>query len=751
MGSHVYDKLVARASDRQLPLVEAKKEVLWVVLASLARGGAERIVLDWLTSAVAQGYAVRLAVQTNLPAEWPVPENIPVLRRRGNMDAFMEQVAVSAKAESGRICVHLVRDQYLEVLWAHGLAVIPTVHNAKAGWRNDPALWGRRNVPFAIAVSEKIGDELKAHGCEVPVVVIRHRPKVSPGVFSQEQRQAVRARYRVADDELFIGMVGSLKSQKNYQRALAVLAELQYERNAKLLIAGGYQGDTGKQLFVDLCKEGARLRLQGSVFLPGFVDIETVMPAFDVVLNTSDFEGFSIASQEALFSGLPVIAADVGGQSEIDHPALTLVAADDVQAYVQALQDCPVRAELEADNGKPLFSTSRLWTLAAVAPVAAASTGKVLFLTANLNAGGAQRSLVNLATALTGRLDFEVAVTGISTNPFFGDMLKASGVKAFRPCASRNVLDIAEALLTYVSNNPVRTLVFWNMDPKLKLLLTKFLPHHRIIDVSPGHYAFLEMDEIAQFQKELAFTGKQCYEALEALVLKFTSTEVPAEVKDKLKFIPNGVPEALEMPASDTRKLVVQGRIAESKQLDVILAAMPLVRQHVECELHIYGQAEERALDVLDALLAQAEPMKEFVFFHGAKPDLVSSLGQFDGAVVLGMHQGCPNAVLEALAAGVPIVANDSGGTRELVIDGHTGVLLPEEVTAESLASAIVTLLRLDRAELKRRALSHAKQFSMDTMCKRYMNLFEENINDYESAAEVLVEEQDLQADAVPQ
>jgi glycosyltransferase involved in cell wall biosynthesis len=751
MGSHVYDKLVARASDRQLPLVEAKKEVLWVVLASLARGGAERIVLDWLTSAVAQGYAVRLAVQTNLPAEWPVPESIPVLRRTGDMDSFMKRVAVSAKAESSRICVHLVRDQYLEVLWAHGLAVIPTVHNAKAGWRNDPALWKHRNVPFVIAVSEKIGAELKVHGCEVPVVVIRHRPKVPPRVFSQEQRQAIRARYRVADDELFIGMVGSMKSQKNYQRALAVLAELQYVRNAKLLIAGGYQGATGKQLFIDLCREGARLRLQGSVFLPGFVDIETVMPAFDVVLNTSDFEGFSIASQEALFSGLPVIASNVGGQSEIDHPALALVEADDIEAYVLALKNCPVRTKLSAPENESLFSTSRLWTLAAVTPVAAASTGKVLFLTANLNAGGAQRSLVNLTTSLVGRLNFEVAVTGISTNPFFGDMLEAAGVRAFRPCASRNVLDIAEALLTYVSSNPVRTLVFWNMDPKLKLLLTKFLPHHRIIDVSPGHYAFLEMDEIAQFQKELAFTSSQCYETLDALVLKFTSTDVPAEVKDKLKFIPNGVPEALAMPMSNIRKLVVQGRIAESKQLDVILAAMPLVRQHVECELHIYGQAEERAVDVLDALLAQAEPMKEFVFFHGARPDLVASLGQFDGAVVLGMHQGCPNAVLEALAAGVPVVANDSGGTRELVIDGQTGVLLPEEVTAESLASAIVTLLRLDRAELKRRAFSHAKQFSMDTMCKRYLNHFEENINDYQSAAEVLVEEQDFQADAVPQ
>jgi glycosyltransferase involved in cell wall biosynthesis len=57
--------------------------------------------------------------------------------------------------------------------------------------------------------------------------------------------------------------------------------------------------------------------------------------------------------------------------------------------------------------------------------------------------------------------------------------------------------------------------------------------------------------------------------------------------------------------------------------------------------------------------------------------------------VVLGTHQGCPNAVLEAMAAAVPVIANDSGGTRELVANGTTGWLLPEEATCEAIASAM--------------------------------------------------------------
>lgn len=728
MEEEKFKYLVASASAEQLGVPHNDKPPIWVFLASLAKGGAERIVLDWLVDASRSGYPVRLVVQHQLPHEWPVPANIPVIRAQQPLPEFFTQIAKHILTETDRVYTHLIRDDVLELFWKAGLAVVPTVHNAKSGWRNAPQLWSHRNVPFAIAVSDKIGAELQAGGCDVPLVVIRHKPNVSPRVFSQEQRELIRKQYRVGPDELLVGMIGSLKAQKNYSRALRVLAELRKHRPAKLLIAGGYQGPGGAALFKELCQEGAALGLHGQVFMPGFVDVEGLMPAFDVVLNTSDFEGFSIATQEALFSGLPVIAADVGGQSEIDHEALTLVTASDIEAYVQALAAISVRRVLESDTRSRALPTAKLWTLAAVAPLKAADSDKVLFVTANLNAGGAQRSLVNLTSALHSHLELEVAVTGTSTHPYFGNMLKSRGVPVFRTCESRNVLDIAAAILQHLAQHPARTVCFWNVDPKLKLLLTKFLPQHRVIDVSPGYYAFLEMQEVAAFQKDLAYTETQFYKALDSLVLKFTSDEVPQAVAEKLVIIPNGVPVPLDLAPTGKRRLVVQGRIAPSKQLDTILSALPLVREKLDCELHIYGQAEPRCQDTLFALLQQAEPLKD-VFFYGAKPDLVEQLGQFDGAVVLGTHQGCPNAVLEALAAGVPVVANDSGGTRELVLDGKTGILLPEEVTAEMVAQAIVQMLAMDRTELKARALSHAENFSMDRMFTGYLNLFKERLH----------------------
>lgn len=352
MNLKIPEFLLAQPCAEQAPLQMASRPVFWVVMASLSRGGAERIVLDWLADAKESGIAVRLAILHTVSQEWPVPQGIELLRADQAPDLFLREVAARIQAEATRVYTHLVRDAYLEVLWQAGLEVVPTVHNAQAGWRNDPTLWHQKSVPFAIAVSDTIAAELQTYGCRVPLITIRHKPRLSGAAFSLQNRAALRARYRVADDELLIGMVGSLKAQKNYQRAFRVLKALLPHRKAKLVIAGGHQGAEGVALFRDLCCEGMKAKLTGYVGMPGFVEVEPHLAAFDVVLNTSDFEGLSIATQEALFAGLPVIASNVGGQAEIDHPRLHLVPADDEAAYVEALKVVPIRQALLPEDRK---------------------------------------------------------------------------------------------------------------------------------------------------------------------------------------------------------------------------------------------------------------------------------------------------------------------------------------------------------------------------------------------------------------
>jgi glycosyltransferase involved in cell wall biosynthesis len=192
---------------------------------------------------------------------------------------------------------------------------------------------------------------------------------------------------------------------------------------------------------------------------------------------------------------------------------------------------------------------------------------------------------------------------------------------------------------------------------------------------------------------------------------------------------PNGVPPA---PAEDRWRAAASWSTvaAPSKFLLEIVAAWRLVRAAVPgVELHVLGPVETRHRDYAERVLAEVgDDLDRGVVVHGATPDAPERLADYDVAVVLGESQGCPNAVLEALAAGVPVVANDSGGTRELIIDGRTGLLIGSRDPA-ALAAAVIRLLRdptLAR-RLSEAGRAHvARAFSMTSMARTYQTLFTE-------------------------
>lgn len=90
--------------------------------------------------------------------------------------------------------------------------------------------------------------------------------------------------------------------------------------------------------------------------------------------------------------------------------------------------------------------------------------------------------------------------------------------------------------------------------------------------------------------------------------------------------------------------------------------------------------------------LADALGVSPRVHFLGEQPDVAPSLAQMDLYVQASVAEGMPNSVLEAMAAGLPVVATAVGGTPELVLDGQTGLLVaPGDPSA--LADALLALL----------------------------------------------------------
>ena len=682
-------------------------------------------MIEWLGAEAATGRACELAVLHRRRHARVAPPGLGVFERRDESPAeFVPGLAQRCRGARAPVSTHLVGDQLLALLWQAGVCTVPVVHNAAQGWRSDPRLWPLQHVPQAVACAGLVGEQMRAHGCRVPVLTLRHRPRVRALAFDLGQRQRIRAELGIAPESFLVLAAGAIKPQKDYARAIEVLRHLAPRRDVVLVNAGGVLDDAGlaelDHVMDAACAAGVSERLR----LPGFVDpIKPYYAAADVLLNVSRYEGLSMAVREALAAGLPVEACDVGGQGVISDAGLTLLPHDaPPQALACVLAQPAVRVNLNASGAPHL---PRSWSLTTAWQRPHRADTDVLFVTANLNADGAQRSLVNLATHLPARQRTAIAVCDVCTQAAFAEALAVAGVRAFRPAATAESFALVDALLAWAGGHGVATLCLWNVAPRVKLLLARFAPSAlRLIDVSPGHYAFEELEAQAAWSAALNTTPRDYYARLHALVLKYRDVQAPAHARTQV--IPNGValrPARLELPLYP--RFLVSGRIAPSKRLELIIEARATLQAwYPQAQLHIVGVAELRHAAYAQSLAALAG--RAGVIFRGAKPALEFLAEGFTAAVVLGTHQGSPNAVLKAMSAGIPVIANASGGTGEIMVHDYSGWLLPEDCGAaqltQAMQEAITEAPRNRRLAAAGRALV-AEHHGMPAMVQRYAEL----------------------------
>jgi glycosyltransferase involved in cell wall biosynthesis len=158
-------------------------------------------------------------------------------------------------------------------------------------------------------------------------------------------------------------------------------------------------------------------------------------------------------------------------------------------------------------------------------------------------------------------------------------------------------------------------------------------------------------------------------------------------------------------------------RLAPQKDHRTLVEAARLVP---EADFVVAGDGELR-----EELERQAEGSN--VRFLGARDDVPALLASFDVFAFPSLFEGLCLAVIEAQAAGVPVVATPVGGIRETVVDGETGLLVPTRNPA-ALAAAIRRLLE-DRpaaeamaAEARRRV---RERFSVERLIEETLRLYD--------------------------
>jgi glycosyltransferase involved in cell wall biosynthesis len=205
---------------------------------------------------------------------------------------------------------------------------------------------------------------------------------------------------------------------------------------------------------------------------------------------------------------------------------------------------------------------------------------------------------------------------------------------------------------------------------------------------------------------------------------------------ERIRVIHNAVPDVPAHDRAAARKLLGAsdgdfvfgfiGRLWPQKRVADLLQAAEIVKAAGwPIRVAVVGDGPER--ERLETFAVNLR-MKGYTRFFGRRNDAAALLAGFDALVLPSDFEGMPNVVLEAMQAGVPVVATRIPGTDEVVADRETGLLIPPK-SPIALAEAMQQMLA-DRALGPKLAAAAkirvAQRFSMAKMLAAYATFYEE-------------------------
>lgn len=208
---------------------------------------------------------------------------------------------------------------------------------------------------------------------------------------------------------------------------------------------------------------------------------------------------------------------------------------------------------------------------------------------------------------------------------------------------------------------------------------------------------------------------------------------------DRVRVLPNGILPLPSGPADVRAELAPDGvplvgavgRLDPVKGYDDLIGAMRVLKDQgtaVRCVIAGVGPDETRLRRLIDELA-----LEDDVRLLGLRDDIASLLRAFDVAVMPSHSEGAPLAIIEYMAAGLPIVATRAGGITELIGDGEHGLLVDAQDPA-ALADALGRLLSDPALGARLGASAQARQIAEYDLTRTIGRLEELYVALYERA-----------------
>jgi len=340
--------------------------------------------------------------------------------------------------------------------------------------------------------------------------------------------------------------------------------------------------------------------------------------------------------------------------------------------------------------------------------------------------------------------NYEVSV--LSTNNIKGSDLKADsfenykGINIYRfPC----FLEFG------------RNLKFWSFSKKLKqinpdIIVAEVYRHpHTLFALNSAkklkkpvflttHAPFVEKSRRSKTGKVLEafydkFIGTKILNKFNEIIA-ITKWEIPflkkIGVKKKLNFIPNGIPQEFfnnKIILRQPQKILYFGRISPVKNLETLIKAISLINNN-NINVKLIGDAEKEYKIKLDNLIKEKK-LNNIIKFSPGVFDIkkkIKIMNESDIFVLPSKREAMPQTLIELMSLGKIVIASDTKGAKEIVVDGKNGFLFKINDEEELKKKILFCLDKKNHSKIKKiqiNARKSVEKYNLDKVVAKFEKL----------------------------
>lgn len=361
-----------------------------------------------------------------------------------------------------------------------------------------------------------------------------------------------------------------------------------------------------------------------------------------------------------------------------------------------------------------------------------------MFVITDLDYGGAETQLLQLATSLVKR-KYEAHVVTMIKPQAFSEKLNEQGIDCTSLNMGRGMPDLRAVIrLVALLRSWQPQIIHSHMVHANLLARLARLIHKAPVLICTAHsikegrrwreIAYRLTDPLADLTTNVSRAAVSRY------------IQVGAVTRDKIMYIPNGINTDMfkanriaalrlreELGIKDHFAWLSVGRFEAVKDHPNMLRAFSVVaREREEAVLLLVGKGN---LIEETKKLACDSGLKDRVRFLGVRRDVPELMNAADAYIMSSAWEGLPMVLLEAGSCGLPIVATDVGGNSEVVLEGESGYIVPprDPVALATAMRKMMTLSEAERTAMGQTGRGHIEaNYSLDRVVDQWEALYQE-------------------------